>query len=63
MKTYTLSKLDNSVTPNKTVTQRTRPVRVGWTVVDCWPAKDQPPTCSDARPHNDWARRNGRSAL
>ncbi len=60
MKTYILSKLD-TITPTKKVTQATRPNRVGWTVVDCWPAKDQPPNNSDARSHQDWERRNGRA--
>lgn len=60
MKTYTLSKI-NGKTPNITVTQKTFPKRVGWTVVDSWPADDAPPTSGDVRSHNDWERRNGRA--
>lgn len=60
MRTYVISKLDNR-TETKRLTQATRPNRKGWTVVDSWPANDQPPTNSDARAHNDWERRNGRA--
>ena len=66
MKTYSLAKLTangglDPSRPNKLVTQRTQPDRKGWLVVDSWPAWDQPPSTSDARAHQDWDRRNGRS--
>lgn len=53
MKTYALSKLDGK-TSAKFVTQSTYPKRKGWTVVDSWPANDQPPQTSDARAHQAW---------
>lgn len=59
MRIYTLARWVGGKTEQRAVTQRARPRRAGWTVVDSWPESDPPPVADDAQGWDAWRDRHG----